>query len=314
MANETAPVALVVPILNEAATLPVLLRALAALDLKPAELIFVDAGSQDASAHIINDWWQSAGWNGARLRVLDVPHAYPGAARNAGIMESTQPWIAFLDAGITPDPQWLRVLVETGQSTQAAGVFGITRFTGQDALTTALCALSYGQGAMRSTLPGSMFRREVFAEIGEFDPALRAGEDRLWLAGFDQRYHPRVIDSRATVEYFHFPPSLTAAAAKWFGYERHAGRAGLNKSAGIAYLVALIAIIAAFALGPAAVLALGMCYLLVRGIADPMRRSRRWDWWRTYPASILLAPLCAVVIDAAKFAGRIKGTWERSHA
>ena len=206
MANETAPVALVVPILNEAATLPVLLRALAALDLKPAELIFVDAGSQDASAHIINDWWQSAGWNGARLRVLDVPHAYPGAARNAGIMESTQPWIAFLDAGITPDPQWLRVLVETGQSTQAAGVFGITRFTGDDALTTALCALSYGQGASRSTLPGSMFRREVFAEIGEFDPALRAGEDRLWLAGYDQRYHQRVIDSRATVEYFHFPP------------------------------------------------------------------------------------------------------------
>lgn len=312
MTGETAPVALVIPLLNEAATLPILLRALSALNLKPAELIFVDAGSRDASVRMINDWWQSAAWQGARLAIVDAPNAYPGAARNAGIEQSSQPWIAFLDAGVTPDSDWLHALVRASQSGQPAGIFGVIRFTGQNALTTALCALSYGQDATRPTLPASMFRRDAFTAVGKFDPALRAGEDLLWLARFHQVYPQRVVENAATAVYFHFPPSLAAAARKWFGYERHTARAGLNNRAAIASLVVLVFVLSAFALSPPAGLAFCLLYLLLRGVVDPVRRSRRWNWWRAYPAGFLLAPLCAVVIDAAKFMGRITGTWERA--
>ncbi|MGH8616779.1 MAG: glycosyltransferase, partial [Burkholderiales bacterium] len=45
---ECAPVSVVVPYLNEAATLPTLLAALAAQTVRPRTLIFVDAGSTDA--------------------------------------------------------------------------------------------------------------------------------------------------------------------------------------------------------------------------------------------------------------------------
>ena len=42
-------VAIVIPMLNEAAGLPRLLRSLAALEPPPAELLAVDGGSTDAS-------------------------------------------------------------------------------------------------------------------------------------------------------------------------------------------------------------------------------------------------------------------------
>ena len=54
-----------------------------------------------------------------------------------------------------------------------------------------------------------------------------------------------------------------------------------------------------------------LAYLLLRGVADPIRRSARWNWWADYPASFVLAPLCALVIDTAKLMGRIQGTLEQ---
>ena len=45
-------VAIVIPVLNEAAGLPRLLRSLAALDPPPAEVLAVDGGSADASVAI----------------------------------------------------------------------------------------------------------------------------------------------------------------------------------------------------------------------------------------------------------------------
>ena len=46
-------VAIVIPMLNEAAGLPRLLRSLAALEPPPAEVLAVDGGSTDASVAIV---------------------------------------------------------------------------------------------------------------------------------------------------------------------------------------------------------------------------------------------------------------------
>lgn len=314
MLPDAVPVSIVIPLLNESETLPTLLSALAAQSARPAELIFVDAGSSDDSVAIIKNWEQGGQRPGCRLVVLEEAGAFPGSARNAGIARATQPWIAFLDAGITPDPGWLRALMSAASAGGTTGIFGVTSFTGRDAFTTALCALSYGQGATRPTLPASMFRRDVFERVGLFDPALRAGEDVLWLRGFREAWPGAVTEAKARAVYTHFPGSLSAAARKWFEYERHIVRACISANRPYFHAAVLIGIIAAFASGASAAFALFLVYLLARGIADPIRRSARWNWWREYPASLLLAPPCAVVIDAARIAGGIKGMLERKRA
>lgn len=81
-------VAIVIPMLDEAGTLPRLLRCLAALDPAPAEIIAVDGGSSDASVAI------------ARAGGLAVLEGGRGRASqcNAGVAATTAPIVCVLHA------------------------------------------------------------------------------------------------------------------------------------------------------------------------------------------------------------------------
>ena len=68
------PAAIVVPVVNEASTLPYLLDAIAQQMQRPAELVFVDGGSRDGSAALINDWWRRSGWRGAQCTEIGRAH------------------------------------------------------------------------------------------------------------------------------------------------------------------------------------------------------------------------------------------------
>ena len=102
-------VAIVIPMLNEAAGLPRLLRSLAALEPPPAEVLAVDGGSADASVAIA----EAAG-------LLVIRHDTPGraAAINRGVQEATAPIICVLHADtLLPDDAvavMRRVLADPG--------------------------------------------------------------------------------------------------------------------------------------------------------------------------------------------------------
>ncbi len=87
-------VALVIPMLNEAAALPRLLRCLRVLHPAPSEVIAVDGGSTDASVALA-----SAGG----LRVVHSPRGR-GAQINAGVAAADAPLVCVLHADtILPD-------------------------------------------------------------------------------------------------------------------------------------------------------------------------------------------------------------------
>ncbi|TRW16897.1 glycosyltransferase [Glacieibacterium frigidum] len=79
-------VALVVPMLNEAAALPRLLRCLSALDPAPTEIVFVDGGSADGSAAIVD---------AAGHRVITARRGR-AAQSNAGVAATTMPAVCIL--------------------------------------------------------------------------------------------------------------------------------------------------------------------------------------------------------------------------
>jgi glycosyltransferase involved in cell wall biosynthesis len=102
-------VAIVIPMLNEAAGLPRLLRSLAALEPPPAEVLAVDGGSADASVAIA----EAAG-----LRVVRHDTRGRAAAINRGVQEATAPIICVLHADtLLPDDAvavMRRVLADPG--------------------------------------------------------------------------------------------------------------------------------------------------------------------------------------------------------
>lgn len=304
------PVSVVVPIFNEADTLEEFLTALRLQTALAGEILFVDAGSSDQGPMLIRQWWDNNGWPNGSCRVIAGQALLPGAARNEGIKEARYPWIAFLDGGVAPSSQWLESLFDCVQRQSLEYAFGTCYFTAQDSLGRAVCALSYGYGnSLNHALPGSLFHRNVLEKVGLFPVDLRWGEDLVWRRRLYRLYKgPHVACPQALVLYRHFPDSWPAIAKKWFFSNYHVAAKGV--SAGRMYFwIGVLLVIVICIIGQYFKFFIGasVCYGLIRGILDPIRRSRSWYWWKGDMTAFFLALIVGVFIDGASLLGALAG-------
>ena len=82
-------VVIVVPVLNEAAALPRLIRLLRTLEPPPAEILVVDGGSTDESVRIARE---------AGLRVVEHGARGRAAQINRGVAAASAPLVCILHA------------------------------------------------------------------------------------------------------------------------------------------------------------------------------------------------------------------------
>lgn len=309
----TVPVSIVIPILDEAKTLPELLDALERQTVSPQEVIFVDAGSKDEGRAIINSR------TGENYKILDNLDVFPGAGRNVGIKAAKGEWIAFLDVGIVPEPEWLKALFDCVNAQQGEGVFGICRFSGEGVIGRAACALSYGHGMIREDiLPGSLFNKKVFAEekgnVGLFRPDLRAAEDTLWKDEYSAVYPAKHVCRKALVNYTNFPNSFWEVLLKWFCYSSNQARAGVQGRQRALYLLGLSGVLTStlFFDIKTVLLVLVVAVFVIRGLLIPMTRSISWHWWKGEPLSLVAALPLSLVMDLAKGTGFLFGYLEKA--
>ena len=303
----TLPVTLVIPILNEAKSLPELLQAIKGQSCRPNEIFFSDAGSTDGSVALIDAWWQSEGWDDGQCNVYIIPGALPGAGRNAGVRAAKNNWIAFIDGGIKPSNDWLEKLYCHANKRNALAVFGVCHFSANTVFSKAVCALSYGHDAVHPVVPASLFDVRLFKVVGEFPPHLRAGEDLSWMAALRSRYGEPEICSDAMVYYKHFPTNWNQAFRKWRITELHCVLAGVRTRQQLVYLFGLPALYAiAWSMGGGGYGVFG-AYLILRGVIDPVRRSPLIPWWGQQWRAALIAPSLAAALDIAKWLGIVQG-------
>jgi glycosyltransferase involved in cell wall biosynthesis len=305
------PVTLVIPILNEAKSLPELLQALKSQTHRPDEIIFSDAGSTDGSPALIEAWWRREGWETGHCRVLEKPGAMPGAGRNAGVSVARNEWIAFIDGGITPASDWLEQLCRHAEASHTLAVFGVCHFSAQAPFAKAVCALSYGHGAVHPVIPASLFARRLFDEIGEFPAHLRAGEDLVWMAALQARNGAREVCTKARVSYTHFPMDWRQVLGKWRVTELNCVLAGVRAGQQALYLFWVPALYVVAGTRGSAGVAVFVFYLLLRGAIDPIRRSLDRPWWGGQPGAACIAVPLVVALDLAKWVGIVQGIWVR---
>ena len=153
----------------------------------------------------------------------------------------------------------------------------------------------------------SLFHRRVFDTVGYFPERLRSAEDLAWSQRVADRFGPREVCQQAVVRYTHFPSTWQSASRKWRlaeycsvlagvrGYKHMVCLAGLPVMYGLLFSDTMIGV-GAFA-----------GYLLMRGVYDPMRRSRERPWCGHQPSALLVAPALAIVLDLSKLAGILQG-------
>ncbi|MBP1290292.1 glycosyltransferase family 2 protein [Bradyrhizobium elkanii] len=104
----TAPLTVIIPTYRDGDALRRALRSVACQTLQPREVIVVDDASGDESTDRICSEYVTQ-----PIKLIKLPrNRGPGAARNTGILASSEPFLAFLDADDEWHPEKLRIQME----------------------------------------------------------------------------------------------------------------------------------------------------------------------------------------------------------
>lgn len=292
------------PLQDEEKTVESLLRSIAAQSLPPDEVVLVDAGSRDGT--VARAMAVSVP---APVRVVACDRLYPGLARNAGVAAAQCAWIAFTDAGVVLDEDWLAELASQAGPGVDVVYGGLEPMC--DSFFRQCAAIAYisprdRSGTRGPSVASCLMRREAFSRAGGFPP-FRAAEDLIFierLAGQGARVsfapNARVEwqiagDSVSTFRRF-ATYSYHNLIAGW-GRHWHAGTARLYAGLSLAFVAALL-------LGGG-----GWAFLLLPGFF--LARAFKSAWLKRAsfqfptltPARILGTAGVLAVIDAATALG-----------
>jgi glycosyltransferase involved in cell wall biosynthesis len=305
-------VAVVIPVLDEAETLPALLADLAAQEPPLGELVVVDAGSTDGTLDLLRAQAEAV----SSLRVVEVPGATPGRGRNEGVRAASAGLVVTLDAGSRVGPGFVEVLAAPVRAGDAVAV-GVSEPDADTAFERAAgwFTLSAFKPRERSGpisgehLPagrnGVSFRREAWEAAGGYPAELPWGEDKLFLRALRAAGHEVVVVPEAVVRW-RPRRSLREVYRQYRNYGRGDALARLDRqnelvTFGIYGAGVVLAVLAA--LGSRIALA-----FLLAGVAGYLslfvlaaRRSLGWD------RALAWIPALRLVVDVAKMHGFLEG-------
>jgi glycosyltransferase involved in cell wall biosynthesis len=314
--HQPVKISVVVPARNEAKSIAALLEGLLAQTLSPDEIVVTDGGSVDQTRTIIRDFIE----RGAPVKLLTDADSLPGRARNIAVANARNDWIAFIDAGITPEHNWLQSLAEqVVDSSDAEVVYGSYEPT-IDGLFTECAAIAYvpppavtPQGPVRPySIASALMKREAWRRAGGFPEHLRSAEDLIFMqrieaAGF------RIVRAPAAVVHWVIQPGLWKTFKRFVVYSRNNIRAGLWRR----WQAPIFKRYAIIVLSALPVIHFGVKWLVVPftlWLGFMLVRTVRAIWLnrRSYPAGlmrnsvrvILIVPILAS-LDLATFVGTV---------
>ncbi len=150
--------------------------------LLPKEVILIRVSNLlNGDSEYWHAWIQDFVKKGVTLKVVEEESVlFPGAARNLGLKYATTQWVAFLDVETIPCEHWLREQMKSIEASSSLGAFGSTSYAASSFKQALVRDAIYGRWPIQ-TLPGSIFRINLFNLVGQFIPHIRAAEDTEWM-------------------------------------------------------------------------------------------------------------------------------------
>jgi GT2 family glycosyltransferase len=193
-------ISVVVCAYNAAQTIDECLTSIEALQYPDTEVIVVDDGSTDSTGSI------AAKHTG--VRIIRIPNGGLAAARNVGLRHASGEIVAYTDADVRVDPDWLTYLVQPFLNSNVVAAGGPNVVPAGDPWMAQCVARAPGgpthvlvDDRVAEHVPGCncAFRRDALLSIGGFNPIyLRAGDDvdvcwRLQAMGWRIAFAPSAL-------------------------------------------------------------------------------------------------------------------------
>jgi glycosyltransferase involved in cell wall biosynthesis len=181
-------VTVIIPAFNAAVTIRETITSVLSQTFTDFELVIIDDGSTDTTAHVV------ASFTDQRIHYIYQPNQERAVARNRGISASQAKYLAFIDADDQWTPDKLAKQVALMESNPDLGlVYSDLLYT--DPLTAKTLflfsqkvKLYRGKVPIQRILiqnfiqsPTPLVRKEVFEEVGLFDPSLAVEDWDMWI-------------------------------------------------------------------------------------------------------------------------------------
>jgi glycosyltransferase involved in cell wall biosynthesis len=143
--------------------------------VKPDEIVIVDSSTSNTKgcSEFLSELCRTSGID---LLYVHRKKTFPGKARNIGLAMATSEIVAFIDVDTIPRDNWLEESIKILVDKNSMGVWGSTSFTAVTPFEKIVRDGFFGVLPLK-TLPGGVFKRDVFYKAGQFIDWVRAGED-----------------------------------------------------------------------------------------------------------------------------------------
>lgn len=302
-----ARISVIIPVKNEEASIRRLLQALGAQTNRPAEIVITDGGSTDRTKQMVRAFQAECP---VPIVLIESEESLPGQGRNLAIARAASEWVACIDGGVVPAPDWLAELVAVARREPEAQVIYGRCVPVTDSYFTACAAIAYVTfGSRTRFLPSCLLRRAAWAVAGGFREDLRSGEDLLFFRALERAYVREAYSDRAVVAW-ELQPDTGRTFRRFATYSRSSMKAGLGREwpLKVIRLYVVLAALLLTGLWVWPVVLLPPLLLLLRA------EKRVWLWYRTKaprrvwhgllnPRRVLTVAWINMVVDLATWYG-----------
>lgn len=223
-------ISVIIPVRDEAQTIRPLLETLRRQTRTPTEVIITDAGSTDGTPEIVEgfggDWFP--------FHLIRAGTGYPGRGRNLGAARAENEWLAFIDAGVIPDPRWLEFLAQLAErDAQVDVVYGSFEPV-TDTFFKECAAIAYvappaiveGEPMRTRSIACALMRRRIWEAAGGFPEDLRSAEDLVFMDRIEAG-GARIAHAPKALVHWNIQPTFAGTFRRFVTYSRNNIRARL---------------------------------------------------------------------------------------
>ena len=295
-------ISVVIPFYNESESIKRTLICLDDQEFLPSEVIFVDSGSTDNTAEIINTHIDL--YNKSNYRVIYSGEMSPSSSINKGIEKSDSTLIAYIDCGLNIPSNWLLESLKVMENNNCGIVSLQIKTDGTSLIDKSFIAQTYGLSSYTVCLPGSLIKKSLIERVGGFITKVRASYDVDFVNKIKKNNIKRVINTKTIINYFdiNFSDNLISGSKKVYSYSLDAWNAEGDYKPYI-YVLGLIIFFISYIynLHYYAIIA----YFALRGFIIPFTKSKKISFF-TEPSLIFTIPAVGLIIDISRLMGYIK--------